>query len=593
MVHSVFKKHNVFWVISFLTLFAAFLHFYNLNWGATFYFHPDERNIASSVTQLNFPSAMNPHFFAYGSLPIYTIYFTGVLVNFFQKFANFNPDQIGVNSLAAMQSNLLLTGQSPVLKVSFEQAIIISRFYSAIFSTLLVPLLYLSALKIKDATTGIVTAFLATFSTGLIQFGHFGTFEMWLTFFSVVIFWQCTKLKNSANDSSLFLLALISGVLIATKISHVAVVPLVLFVLLLQETYQNKNRHHLYKFFRWIRGIVLFFAVVFLVYVISNPFVFLDTTAFLGSMKYESSVALGTLNVFYTGGFYQSIPVLYQFIRIYPFLLSPVITLLFIPSFLYLSIVLFRSKNASYLLLIIFYLLLFLSQVFLFAKWTRYIVPTLPFVYLIVAIGISDFLKLTKRVQVVKYFALSLVISISALFALSYFITAFVKPDTRIMARNFARKTIPANAHILSEVYDLGITPFNDFFHTIDLFNFYDLDPVESYRSPSGTIRTRLTERFDGASNLPFDLREKLQKTDYIILPSQRILKNRLADKKQFPKGYIFYEGLTSGSLGFMKVYETPCDMWCKIVYLGDPVYSFEETANVFDRPTVFIFKKI
>src|SRR3989344_6444253 len=61
-----------------LFLFFVFFIFYNLNWGAPFYFHPDERNIASSISQMQFPDTLNPHFFAYGSLPLYTIFFTGL-----------------------------------------------------------------------------------------------------------------------------------------------------------------------------------------------------------------------------------------------------------------------------------------------------------------------------------------------------------------------------------------------------------------------------------------------------------------------------------------------------------------------------------
>ena len=72
-----------------LTIIGAFLRFYNLNWGAPYYFHPDERNIASSVTQLHFPDQINPHFFAYGSLPIYAIYGTGVIVNSLSNFEVF------------------------------------------------------------------------------------------------------------------------------------------------------------------------------------------------------------------------------------------------------------------------------------------------------------------------------------------------------------------------------------------------------------------------------------------------------------------------------------------------------------------------
>ena len=120
-----------------LILIGAFLRFYNLNWGSPFYFHPDERNIASAVTQLVFPDQMNPHFFAYGSLPIYLIYFAGVVFNLFTSciWANCLPHE------ALAKGGQLLT-------VGFEQAIIISRFYSALFSTLLIPLSFVIARSI-------------------------------------------------------------------------------------------------------------------------------------------------------------------------------------------------------------------------------------------------------------------------------------------------------------------------------------------------------------------------------------------------------------------------------------------------------------
>jgi len=78
----------------------------------------------------------------------------------------------------------------------------------------------------------------------------------------------------------------------------------------------------------------------------------------------------------------------------------------------------------------------------------------------------------------------------------------------------------------------------------------------------------------------------------YIILPSQRILQSRLENPTNFPKGYVFYTSLLNGQLGYHKIYETPCDIFCKITYLNDPVYWWEQTVTVFDRPTVFIFKE-
>ena len=85
---------------------------------------------------------------------------------------------------------------------------------------------------------------------------------------------------------------------------------------------------------------------------------------------------------------------------------------------------------------------------------------------------------------------------------------------------------------------------------------------------------------------------EQLNKSNYLILPSQRIFKPRLLHETLFPKGNKFYTDLFSEKLGYEKIYQTPCDLFCTILYLGDPVWRFEQTANVFDRPTIFIFQQ-
>ena len=307
-------------------------------------------------------------------------------------------------------------------------------------------------------------------------------------------------------------------------------------------------------------------------------------------MKYESGVVLNTINVFYTGSFYHTIPVIFQFTKIYPFLINPLLILIFIPSFFYILFIGIKNRNIPYLLLTTYYLLLFLSQAFFFAKWTRYMVPTIPFMYLIIAIAIMDVAtrsEATKQslrstrlprskftLSKVEGLAMTVLIFTSTLFGTSYFITAFVKPDTRIEANKFAKKIVTINTKILSEPYDLGLMPFNSLSQNIEIFNFYEFDN----NSPL----------FDGET-----LNRELQTSNYIILPSQRVLRSRLLVKDKFPKGNAIYSLLTHDALGYQKIYQTPCDILCKITYLGDPVFSLEETATVFDRPTVFIFKKI
>ena len=264
----------------------------------------------------------------------------------------------------------------------------------------------------------------------------------------------------------------------------------------------------------------------------------------------------------------NSIPVLFQLQYVYPFLLNPVLEIIFLISFIFLLIKSAKDKNVKIVLLLLFFLFQFIPQAFLFAKWTRYMVSTLPFIYIIVAYFIYHFLSKQFRINL----SIALVL-ISFLFSLSFAKTAYFNKDTRISAYEWMKTRVKSNNLILSEAYDLGILPFNQFFSQISLFNFYDLDTI-----PMAQSKTTL----DVA----------LEKNNYIVLPSPRVFRNRLANPTNFPAGHKFYKDLISDKLGYRKIYETPCDILCKIAYLGDPVFNIEETITVFDRPTVYIFKK-
>lgn len=544
---KIFKKNKEILILILLILIGGFLRFYNLNWGAPFYFHPDERNIASAISQLNFPLQMSPHFFAYGSFPIYLTYFSSVIIN-------------------------IIFSLKSIIQSSFEQSIIIGRFYSAFLSLLIIPLIYVVGKKLKDEKTGILAAFMATFSIGLVQFAHFSTFEIWITFLSLVIFYLSLLSLKSNNRNFLPVIGLIFGLLLSTKISGGFLFFYILFFVLMN------NIKNIRKPLFLIRSSLLDLLIVFLptmiIFFLTSPFAFLDFGSFLSSLKYEASVALGTLPVFYTGEFFNSTPIVFQFTKIYPFFLNPVLTIVFIFSFFYLILKGIKTKNPQYLILNTCYLILFLPQAFLFAKWARYMTPTLPFIYLIISLLVVNLLE--AKNNSIKIFSkiILLVLSISAIIStFSYFKTAFINEDARISAAKFAKQNILSNARIVSEVYDLGILPFNSVFPNITLFNFYDLDN----KTPKKTE----------------ELSSLLSHTDYIVLPSNRIMKTRIINAKKFPFGNKFYNSLFNGKVGFTKIYETSCDIFCRISYFGDPVFSLEQTANVFDRPTVFIFKKI
>lgn len=529
----------VFLLLGFLSRFI------NLSWGAPYFFHPDERNIAHAISQLSFPSNLNPHFFAYGSLPIYLAFFTGMFSSFLSTF-------------------------NTVSSLSFEQSLLILRFFSASLSVLLIFLLYSVGEILKNKRVGLLAAFFGTTSIGLIQYGHFGTFEMWLTTGSLLMFLFGIRYIKSSVFLNLLGIILSFALLISTKVSSLVLLPFLLLFLIIPviKKQQTKRKALLYLFITLLS--------IFTIYLATNPFTFLDYQSFINSISYESAVAMGNTKVFYTGEFFQAPPVIFPFIKIYPFLLNPILFILFLPSLFIVSIIATKKRSVPYFFLLCFFLVLFFSQTVLYAQWTRYFIPTLPFIFLIIAIGVDEVLKRIKSTahqKIIQSVSLCFIIFVSVLMFFAFIKTVYLSGDTRVIAKEWAVKHIPPEAPILSEVYDLGVTPFNEVYYQISLFNFYDLDN-NSIESNEKTFAS------------------KLETTEYILLPSQRIQKSRLLNNQQFPYGNKVYTEIFNGTLGFNKIYETSCDIWCNLVYWGNPVYSFEQTTAIFDRPTIIIFTK-
>ena len=211
--------------------------------------------------------------------------------------------------------------------------------------------------------------------------------------------------------------------------------------------------------------------------------------------------------------------------------------------------------------------MLYIPQAVLFVKWTRYMLPTLPFLYLLIGATVAYFLPKNKLTPILSLF----MISTALIHSVSFVSITYLQPDTRIFAAKHLVNLLPRNTPILSEVYDLGIVPFNADFPHITLFNFYDLD-----------TQPILVEQ----------LTPLLSSQQAVILPSQRVLSTRRISPSQFPVSSAIYNSFFTQT-EYKKLYETPCTVFCQIVYLGDPLTRFEQTASVFDRPTVYIFQKL
>ena len=347
-----------------ITILAGILRFYNLNWDGPFSLHPDERNIARAVLNLDFPRGdLNPNFFAYGAFPLYLIYLAAPL----------DPEQI----------------------------VLAGRILSALFSTLTIPLVYFSAILLLNllnkktlSATGLAlaAALIAAFNPGMIQYAHFATFEALLTIQYLVIAFLGMKLAQTGKWRDYLLLGFFISMSIATKVVSLTMLP-ILFVADLFSRMKNPRPNK--AVFSLVSGFLntkflgsLLLAL--LVAILLSPFNLIDFERFQQNIESESAIAKGTVVLSYTQKFLDTTPVFYQYRRVFPYILGIPLTLLgTIGIFILLahSVRICKKSFAESIdaasgSVVVFTFVPLCYAVFhfgLFVKWTRYMVPLVPF----------------------------------------------------------------------------------------------------------------------------------------------------------------------------------------------------------------------
>lgn len=508
---------------------GAVLRFYKLDWGQGLFTHPDEYYIVISANQLSFPNQMNPHFFNYGSFSIYLNYFTQQL-------------------LQPVTSNL-----SPFL---------IGRFYSALFSTLTIFLIYKICLFFMSKKYALLGALLTALTPGLIQQAHFLTPESNLIFFIFLSLYFLILFVKKLNSKFLFLASISLGFALGIKVSS-AIFLLPIFLAIFLVFYKSLTSLISLTCLTILTSLLSFFII--------NPYLFLDFRSFLSSFRYESSLAVGSIPIFYTRQFINTIPVLFQFEKIYPYALGPALLVFGLAGFFWMIIDTIKDKKNQSLFFILnsSFLILFLSNAFLFAKWTRFISPTFPFF----AIFSAFLLFKISQFKINKYFSLilnSLFLILTILWTLSFF-SIYLKDDVRFQASNWIAQNLTSGTVFLEEGNMVDI-PLPENFKRLSL-NFYDLD------------ENILTQK---------KLKEDLERSDYFIIQSRRLFANHQRLAEDFPVTANFYNQLFAGLLGFTEIKEINSYPQLSLLEwkIEFPDENAEETWSVFDHPVIRIFQK-
>lgn len=580
-------KNIGYWLI--LIGLLIITRFIGLDWGLPYPFHPDERNIAVALQQLscdfvNLKECFHPHFFAYGQLPLYLGYLLiFVFKLIFKKISLFDFGKFTIN---------------------FEEATLTLRLISAFLSVWTGILI----IKIIKIVTGKKPSFslvlLLIFSPFTIQYAHFGTTEAMLMFFYVyLIYISLLFVKNEFSNIDYILRSgFILGLSMATKISSATFVLLPAFLIVIKNSFFKKHR------FLFLNFLIKLFDIFFLIFVnaiffvIFSPHNFIKWKDFLSSIQYESDVGLGRYVVFYTKQFDQTIPIVFQLIKVIPYAVGGIgiIGLIGLIS----QIGQIRQIGLIGLIGLISLIGLFLPNALIFAKWTRFLAAFYP----VLLISGIIFLERIKVIKVIKVITVIFLI-IPGIF---YF-SIYLQSDIRFQASDWIYQNIPENSYILSEtanVVDLPIiSPKSKIKNQKS--NRINKEKITNYQMISFDFYN-----LDNNPSLQEELTQHLKKADYIIVPSRRIFANytcywpdeneNIFDKivyekdrcdnlkKEFPILNEYYKKLFNEELGFKLVKKFsvfPFNLDNKFLEFFNDERA-EETLTVFDHPTVRIYKK-
>ncbi|MFO0703839.1 MAG: hypothetical protein U0525_03900 [Patescibacteria group bacterium] len=649
------KRYWVFIVVA-IALVLVYTRFVNLGWGLPYPMHPDERNMVDSITKIrcddpkefidgalhNIPiflktsllgapsyiynnkyvkvDCLNPQFFAYGQITLSLGYILASIITNIQNF-----------SLMFLRKDVT---NEPFF-LSFSNVAIALRIISAVSSILNVYVItkiwkIIFPQKTKNSKLAEMLLIISiTFSPVLIQFAHFGTTESLLALlYSVIVYFSLLSQKSKKSRDfvkNIFWTSLFCGIAIAAKVSSIAFCLVPLFVLCVKfggrifaelsrvifelkssdkssvtetpKIFMNIWRFSLFLFF----SCVIFVAVSLILSFPFSPHNVISNPEFLSSFGYERDVGTGRYIAFYTRQFLYELPLLFQLTNIFPYALG-----IFPFAFAVLGLF-FAPWNKEVNLLrfsIIFFAMLTMPW---YAKWTRFIAPIYPIIYLFVVFGIFYILNSLKKIKFTKIAIQGIFVWIIVAISVQGlgYLTIYKESDVRYVASNWIVNNIPNGATVLSETANVIDVPIPD--------------PRGSFKMPDGYHINYISFDFyniDENLALYTDYKQYLKEADYIFVPSRRIFYNHtcidektgkfistrhsplkcamLAQKYPYLKEY--YENLFSGKFGFQKVAEFTS--YPRISLFGKTIWEFpdeeaEETFTVFDHPVIRIYKRI
>lgn len=592
---------------------AATLRIHGLNWDEGHWLHPDERQIFFVVEDLGWPSSvaealgvespLNPHFFAYGSLPIYLLKLAAFLLAFVWPAAA-NPDNL---HLVARPLAVLFDLGTVFLTYRLAGAILpsprgpSSPAASPGASSTSLSHTEAGAAPVPSGSGGafegpvihvpaLIAAAFVSLAVIHVQIAHFYTVDTLLTLLAMLTLYLAWEAAREPRPRHLVALGIAFGLALATKVTAVLLFPALLLALVtgsaraLDGTTQHQGWRDLVMGWlaRWsLSGLGRFFLVVAIaaiVFVLAQPYSVIDWHAFLERTIRESAIAWGRRDVPYTRQFAGTWPFLYSIWQMTLWGVGLPVGLVLWAGFFATSVRWLRRGALADGFLLAWAAPYLVFAGLLHARYLRYMLPVVP-VLCILAVRALLGLK-RKRL---RQLAQGILLAASLAYCLA-FESVYSTPHSWIQASEWIYRQIPAHSTLAIEEWDRALPLPRE------------VDGQDRRRAEYVTKTLALYDEPDDAEKWEILARD-LSDSDYVILASRRLYGSipRLPDR--YPVTSRYYEQLLSGELGFELVAEfTRGPAWLnpRLPPLPGAVPEIlrpDESFFVYDHPRALVLK--
>ena len=563
--------------------YGLLLRIYGANYALGNNFHPDERQILFHVVQLSWPhslaqfldaaaSPLNPHFFAYGSLPLYLLATIGNLLSHISPtLANF--------------ANLTLTGR--VLNALFDTGTILLTGCLGLVLT-------------SDRTPGrryawsvaLLAAALVAFTPLQLQLSHFYTVDTMLLFFVTLTIFACVVLVDSDKPVRWSLIAGLGyGLALATKFSA-APLAVPLFVALAIRWY----RHGLFSI---IEPFIYSLCAALVSFLIAMPYALLDRTEFIQQVAVQGDLARGTLDLPYVRQFAGTTPFIYQTQNMIVWGMGLMLGLAIIAGFLWLCWRVWKRNAGPWLVVLSWVVVYGAITGSFYVKFMRYMLPLYPFLTLMAASVLIELLRFSREreksanssvagssilisgfVTFLPYLVIVLALA-GTIFQGLALLNVYSQPNTRIQASRWIFQHLKPGSVLTYEQWDDALPV------TVDNLD-ASMYPQASYVDASGNPQQGLDLYGDDTTAKAQQLANILPTVDALTMASDRLDKSIPRLPCRYPLTIHYYQLLFSGQLGFHLAAQFENHPNLLGITLNDS--NADESYSVFDHPTSRIF---